>query len=85
MLRIKSLNIATALNLRRRPPFQLSGKILTDGLGQQLGHEAKSNFRVCVICYTPYSYPVTFIRAHIQLLPARVVVLYGGYFRTAAI
>lgn len=51
--------------------------------GRQDAQPAKNGFIVCVICFTPYTYPVTFIRAHIEFLPAKVVVLYGRYFRTA--
>ena len=82
MLRIKNSKPLRSNGLHKRSPFQSAGKFF-HGRSQQVEHVAKRGFVVCVICYTPYSYPVTFIRAHIQRLPAKVIVLYGRYFRAA--
>ncbi len=38
----------------------------------------KGNFMICIVCRNPHSYPVTFIRAHIKHLPARIQVLHWG-------
>jgi colanic acid/amylovoran biosynthesis glycosyltransferase len=58
-------------------------RVDTENFGRQVDRGSKrGSSAVCIACYTPYSYPVTFIRAHIELLPTQVVVLYGEYFRT---
>lgn len=35
---------------------------------------------ICIVCRNPYTYPVTFIRAHIKHLPGSIQVLHGGIF-----
>ena len=86
---LPALLLAKQSNIRLRRSLKQSvscsvDRSASDDLSQQLGHESRCRpFVVCVICYTPYAYPVTFIRAHIQLLPAKMVILYGGYFRAA--
>lgn len=35
---------------------------------------------VCIISYNKFAYSETFIRAHIERLPAKVKLLYGGWF-----
>jgi len=83
MLFSKRSNIRLRRSLKESV-FGSIDKIVSGDFRQGLGHEFRCRDRVmCVICYTPYAYPVTFIRAHIQLLPAKMVVLYGNYFRAA--
>ena len=83
MLRPTKSSLGRALRSQKRSLFYPFSKPVPDGLAHSYERYAQARSVVCVVCYTPHSYPVTFIRAHIQRLPAKVIVLYGGYFRTA--